>query len=309
MSAAERVGRGNGNYGDGPLAADSLGAAETRHPVSRLVLSYDGRRYAGWQRQDNALAVQEAVENALSAVFEEPIRLHGAGRTDAGVHARGQVAHFRPPADRPRSLPPKALVHASNHRLPPDVRAVAADWMPDPFHAQRSAVGKEYAYRLYLGRVAPPWIARQAAVVGHDLDLEAMRRAARAIVGRHDFSAFALAGGSHSQPFRRVFGVSIEEQPSSDGDQVFLRFWGEGFLRGMVRSLVGTLLEVGKGRRQADDLERLLRPGQRREAAGPTAEAHGLCLEKVFYPASLRPLASYDARQGRARACGSLRGP
>lgn len=260
-------------------------------PLAKLILSYDGGRYAGWQRQENAIAVQQVVEEALGDLHGAPIRIHGAGRTDAGVHARGQVAHFRQPEGR--RLPPKALVHGTNHRLPPDVRVMGADWMPEGFHARKSAVGKVYAYRLYRGRVVPPLVAPFVARVRTDLDLLAVRRAARAIPGRHDFSAFALAGGSHGQPYRRVFAVTVDGDAGPDSREVLLRFWGEGFLRGMVRSLVGTLVRIGEGESPVEEMARLLVPGRSRADAGPTAEARGLCLERVFYPPTPRPRSSY----------------
>ncbi|MCG8456662.1 MAG: tRNA pseudouridine(38-40) synthase TruA [Holophagales bacterium] len=259
--------------------------------VERLTLAYDGRRYAGWQRQTNALAVQQVVEEALAALFERSVRVHGAGRTDAGVHARGQVAHFAPP-DR---LPPKALVHATNHRLPSDIRVMAASRMPDGFHARKSAVGKLYSYRLYRGRVVPPTAAPWVMGVRRSLDLDRIRRAMTALPGRHDFAAFALAGGSHSRSERRIFAASVDGLSGPDSRQVELRFWGEGFLRGMVRSLVGTLIEIGLGERPVGDMSRLLRPGHDRSEAGPTAEARGLCLERVFYPPEADPLEAYEA--------------
>lgn len=268
----------------------------------RLILSYDGRAYAGWQRQQNAVTVQQRVEEALAEIFDLEGRMviHGAGRTDAGVHARGQVAHFKSPRENPgralRRFPVKGLVHATNYRLPPDIRAVGADWMPDGFHAQKSAVAKSYVYRLLNTRVASPLDAAQAMVVPRPLDERAVRLALDALPGRHDFSAFANAGGSHRQPWRRLFAAHLEVR----NERWQLRFIGQGFLRGMVRSLVGTLVEIGRGERPASDMARLLEPGRRRQDAGFTAEAQGLCLERVFYDPTLKPLESY--RPGPAPA-------
>lgn len=254
--------------------------------LSRLTLSYDGTAYAGWQRQENALAVQQVVEEALADLLGAEVRLHGAGRTDAGVHARAQVAHCHLP--RPFSL--KGLVHGTNHRLPRDIRIMGAERMEDGFHARKSALGKEYRYRLVQARVVSPLEASWCWRIEQRLDLGAMRRAAARVVGRHDFSAFALAGGSHRQPFRRVFAVHLEA-----ADRVVeLRFWGEGFLRGMVRSLVGTLVEIGRGQRDGEGMVSLL-AGTERAAAGVTAPAAGLCLERVFYGPDWRPLESYLA--------------
>lgn len=254
--------------------------------IARLTLSYDGTAYAGWQRQENALSVQQVVEEALADLLGEPLRLHGAGRTDAGVHAQGQVAHLTLP--RPFSL--RGLVHGTNHRLPPDIRVMGADRMEEGFHARKSALGKEYRYRVVQARVVSPLEARWCWRVEQRLDLGAMRQAAHRVAGRHDFTAFALAGGSHRQPFRRVFAVHLEDR----GRVLDLRFWGEGFLRGMVRVLAGTLIEIGRGQRETEEMSRLL-AGADRSAAGVTAPAAGLTLEKVFYGPCWPSLDSYRA--------------
>lgn len=251
--------------------------------IYRLTVAYRGAAYAGWQRQDNALTVQEVLEGALSELLGVPAAVQGASRTDAGVHARGQVVHLETAA----AFPERGLIHGTNHRLPEDVRVLAAHLMPEPgterFHARKSALGKEYVYRLsrapvvspldalfvvpFPGRLAPQGIAE-------------MRRATAFLAGRHDFSAFALAGGSHGQPFRRIFSANWSEE---GGEELVFRVTGEGFLRGMVRALVGTLIEVGLGKRSPEAFAELL-TGRPRGAAGPTAPAHGLVLERVFYP-------------------------
>lgn len=247
---------------------------------ARLTLSYRGDRYAGWQRQDNALTVQEVVEEAVSKLAGEPVRVTGASRTDAGVHARGQVAHL----DLPRPLPPRALVHGVNHNLPEDVRVLEAREVDEGFHARKSALGKEYSYRLSRAGVLSPLDAPFAVQVPARIDPERLERATALLPGRHDFSAFALAGGSHGQPFRRIFAAAWAEQ----GPELRLTIVGDGFLRGMVRALVGTLVEVGLGRRTPEELADLL-SGRPRSQAGPTAPAHGLVLESVLYPPADRP--------------------
>jgi|HubBroStandDraft_3_1064219.scaffolds.fasta_scaffold03104_2 tRNA pseudouridine38-40 synthase len=249
--------------------------------VFRLIVSYRGGAFAGWQRQPNARTVQQVVEEALARLLGAPVRVVGASRTDAGVHARAQAAHL----ELPTPFPARALVHATNHHLPEDVRVMAADPMPAGFHARRSAAAKEYCYRLVRARVLSPLDALFAVAAPPALDLAAMARAAELLAGRHDFSAFALAGGSHTQPVRRIDSAAWEE----DGAELRFRIAGEGFLRGMVRSLVGTLLEVGTGRRTAKDFGRLL-AGAGRAAAGPTAPAPGLTLEQVVYPPEWQPL-------------------
>jgi tRNA pseudouridine38-40 synthase len=244
-------------------------------PTYRLLLSYRGTAYAGWQRQENAFTVQQAVEEALERLLGEPVRIVGASRTDAGVHARGQVAHL----ELPRPFPERGLVHGTNHHLPEDVRVMAAAAMPDGFHARKHALGKEYVYRLSRAPVLSPLDSLFVAPVAVTVDLERMVRATASLAGRHDFSAFALAGGSHRQPFRRIFSARWEE----DGEKVRLRVVGEGFLRGRVRALVGTLVEVGTGKRSPESFAALL-AGRPRSEAGPTAPAHGLVLERVLYP-------------------------
>jgi len=242
--------------------------------VYALILSYRGAGYAGWQRQTNALTVQQVVEEALSDLVGDDVKIHGASRTDAGVHARGQVAH----GELDREFPVTGLQHGTNQRLPEDIRVMGARRMPDDFHARKSATSKEYLYRLSTGRVLSPLEAPLVARVWPAVDLAAMREATALLVGRHDFTAFALAGGGHGQPFRRILTADWRQL----GDLLELRIVGDGFLRGMVRAIVGTLLEVGHGRLTAGDFETLLQ-GRPREAAGPTAPAHGLVLQEVHY--------------------------
>ena len=265
----------------------------------RLILSYRGAAYAGWQRQENALGVQQAVEEALARVLgagesagPPPVRVVGAGRTDAGVHARAQAAHLDlgHAAALPESVTLRALVHSVNAHLPEDVRVMAAQRVAEGFHARKHAAGKVYLYRLRPAAVLSPLDAPYVVRVGGALDTEAMLRATAALPGRHDFTAFALAGGAHGQPFRTV---ARAEWLEADGELRF-EIEGDGFLRGMVRSLVGTLLEVGRGRLSPEAFRELL-AGRPRSAAGPTAPAHGLCLEEGVYPERWAALDAYPA--------------
>jgi len=250
--------------------------------VYRLIVSYRGAAYAGWQRQENASTVQHTLEEALAALLRRPgqplpeVTVVGASRTDAGVHARGQAAHLVLPVP----FPERALVHGTNHHLPEDVRVLAAERMPEGFHARKHATGKEYLYRLSRAPALSPLDSPFVVRVDPRIDLERLAAATAALPGRHDFSAFAAAGGSHRQPCRRIVSAGWQEV----GDEIRFRVVGDGFLRGMVRALVGTLVEVGLGRRSPEGFALLLAGGAR-ATAGPTAPAHGLVLERVLYPA------------------------
>lgn len=240
----------------------------------RLTVSYLGTRYAGWQRQPGPLTVQQVLEEGLRDLTGSPVRVSGAGRTDAGVHARGQVASVR----LPRAWPESALVHGTNRHLPRDVRVLAAEECPPAFHPQRDALAKEYRYRLIATPVLCPLDAATAVRVDPGTDFGSVRAATRHLVGAHDFAVFAKTGGSHRDSHRTVFAAGWSEA----GAERTLRILGDGFLRGMVRAIVGTLLEVGRGRRSPDSLQSLLRSGDRADA-GPNAPAEGLVLQEVFY--------------------------
>lgn len=258
--------------------------------VYRLIVSYRGGAYAGWQRQENARTVQEVLEEALARLLEgaadqiAEIAVVGASRTDAGVHARGQAAHLELPAP----FPARGLVHGTNHHLPDDVRVLAADEMPAGFHARKHAAAKEYRYRLSRAAVLSPLDEPFAVRVDPRVDPARLAAAAACLPGRHDFSAFAAAGGSHTDPRREVFAATWTEAGEA-GEQLHFRIVGDGFLRGMVRALVGTMLEVGLGKRSPEAFADLL-AGRPRESAGPTAPAQGLVLERVTYPARWSPV-------------------
>jgi tRNA pseudouridine38-40 synthase len=241
----------------------------------RLTLSYLGAAYGGWQRQTNARSVQEVVETALERVVGEPVRLVGASRTDAGVHAAGQEAHVR----LRRPWPSRVLVEGTNHYLPDDVRLLRSTAVAPEFHARGWAVAKEYHYRMSRQPVLSPFDAATTVRVPSGLDLERFRAAATLVEGRHDFRAFARSGGSHRQSWRRVFRAELLEE----GAAVTFRVVGDGFLRGMVRAVVGTLLWVARGRLSLAEWSALLE-GAERSRAGPSAPARGLVLMRVFYP-------------------------
>lgn len=249
-------------------------------PLYRLKIAYRGTAYAGWQRQINALAVQQVVEEALAKIFRESVRLHAASRTDTGVHARGQVAHFSPSVDRPLV----ALVKGVNTLLPEDIRVMEAGKMREGFHARFRAGAKEYRYSLSSAPVLSPLRSLFVAPVMDFVDVELMREASKCLVGLHDFRAFALAGGSQKTSERRILEVSWLE----NGSELEFRILGEGFLRGMVRSIVGTLREVGERKRSVDSFAALLR-GADRQQAGPTAPARALILHHIHYDEEWQP--------------------
>jgi len=245
-----------------------------------LTVSYLGSEFAGWQRQANAVGVQQRLEEALERLLGQGVRTVGAGRTDAGVHADAQAVSL---ALR-RAFPLAGLVHGTNHHLPESIRVLAARAAPPGFDARRDAVAKTYRYRLWRGERAPA--ARRPFVLEVPAELRSvdLEPATRALVGRHDFSAFALAGGATRTSERRIFAAAWED----DGAELVLRVTGDGFLRGMVRSLVGTLLEVAAGKRTLASFVELL-AGGRRSDAGPTAAPHALALERVHFDATLLP--------------------
>jgi tRNA pseudouridine38-40 synthase len=241
----------------------------------RLTLEYDGSGYHGWQRQLNALTIQEVVETCLGRLSGREVRLHGSGRTDAGVHALGQVAHFRTETN----LPLAAFREGLNSLLPRDIVILEAEEAPDGFHARYGAKAKTYEYRILNRQVRSPLHLRHCWHLKQALDLDRMRRATGFIEGKHDFTGFQASGSEVKTAIRRVMAASWEERP---GGWKYFRITANGFLRGMVRALVGTLVEVGWGKRRPDDMAKLLAAKDRR-LAGPAAPAGGLYLVEVIY--------------------------
>jgi tRNA pseudouridine38-40 synthase len=252
-----------------------------------LVVEYDGTALCGWQRQDNGPTVQGHLETALAALLTHEVAVAGASRTDAGVHARGQVASFR----TERAIPLHGIRRGLNSLLPPAIAIAEASEAPDDFHPRFSATGKHYRY-LVLTRDdrMPRWRDRAWHRPG-GLDLAAMRRAATALVGEHDFAAFRAAGCTARHTVRRIEDIAIAElaADSSDRGLVAMDVRGNAFLRNMVRILAGTLVEVGAGRRSAEQVAEIL-ASRDRTRAGSTAPARGLELISVRYDGrKLRP--------------------
>ena len=240
----------------------------------RLTLEYDGTGYAGWQRQDNAMAVQQRVEEAVAAVTGERAGVVAAGRTDAGVHALGQVCHFHTGS----AIPPERTAFALNTHLPPDIRVTESRQVHDAFHARYDARSKHYRYTLFVRPVAPALERCRVWHIPVPLDTTAMARSAAHFLGEHDFSAFMDSGSHVKSAVRTLARADV----AARGNYITIDFEGTGFLYRMVRIMAGTLVEVGQSKRDADSIPELLRDGDRRQA-GVTAPAHGLCLMRVYY--------------------------
>jgi len=240
----------------------------------KLVVEYDGTDFFGFQRQPGRRTVQGTLEWALSRIMKEPVSIVGAGRTDAGVHALGQVVSFRAGG----SIPTDRISIAVNSVLPRDVVAKETQEAPEDFHARYSAVSRVYRYTILESQYPSALCGRYVWWRQPWLDLDAMRQAARALVGKKDFASFALADTEDRTTVRELSRLSIERS----GDRIVFEFEADAFLRGMVRSIVGTLVEVGEGRRSPEDVEQILL-SRDRSAAGMTAPARGLCLVGVRY--------------------------
>jgi tRNA pseudouridine38-40 synthase len=243
-------------------------------PSFKLTLAYDGTNYVGWQRQASGTSVQGLIENALRELDGREVVLHGAGRTDAGVHALGQVAS----CTLERDIDAGVLVRALNARLPADVRVVAADAAAAGFHARFNATAKTYRYRIFNADVMSPFERQYAWHVYGPLNVEAMDAAARLLRGRHDFAAFQTASGPIRTTDRMVSSSVVRRAPPL----VTFEISGDGFLRHMVRAIAGTLVEIGRGRWTIADMRDVL-DSRDRTRAGPTAPAWGLFLVGVEY--------------------------
>ncbi len=238
----------------------------------KLVIEYDGTNYVGWQRQRDLMSVQEALERAFEEGAGERVTIHGAGRTDAGVHAEAQVAHL----DTQCRIPPEKLSYVFNTHLPPDIRVRCSERVDDHFHARFDAKGKTYRYTIY-NDTHPPAIWRHATgFVRGKLDVDKMREAARKLRGTHDFKPFSANGCEVKDTVRTIFDVSITvELP-----YIRIDVSGSGFLNHMVRIIAGTLIAVGIGKHEPECIDAILAG---KETAGMTAPAKGLTLRKVYY--------------------------
>lgn len=257
----------------------------------KLTLQYDGTNFCGYELQPGKRTVREEIEKTLQKTFKLKIKINSASRTDAGVHALGQAVNFKLQNPIPLSNIPKAL----NSVLPEDVRVIKAEAKVKKFHARFEAKAKEYEYLIYNGEVLPPQFRNFVWHVKPKLNLSAMRKAAKLLVGKHDFSSFCASGSDDKNFVRTIYSIVIKRRKIEiwnsckllaprlrSGQVVSCKFVGDGFLYKMVRNMVGTLVEVGLGRLTVSDVKRILKAKDRR-AAGRTAPAQGLCLVRVNY--------------------------
>lgn len=238
-----------------------------------LTLQYLGTRYAGWQSQTNATAVQNVVEDVLTKVYGSPIRVEGASRTDAGVHAAGQRAH----ADVPFEIAPRGLIRGINDLLPADIRVTNVEQVGADFQCRHRAKSKTYVYAIWNHDVADVFASETHAHVGQRLDDALMHDAAQVLVGEHDFRAFTVAAPEVRSTVRTISNIAVTRK----GPLVAMTLSADGFLRYMVRRIAGSLIEIGRGKIEAEALSRSLEP--RFEAARWTAPAKGLTLVEVAY--------------------------
>ena len=266
----------------------------------RLTLAYDGTDFRGWQVQPGEPTIQGELQAALGRITGEAPLPQGSGRTDAGVHALAQVASFALQA----RIPPDNLQRALNRTLPPAIRIIESRTVPSTFHARHSAVAKTYEYRVFREPLCPPFLARYVFASPWPMDVEALQRSARLFEGEHDFLSFAATdpdlASRNSEPdlepdqkikaptappaeaVRTIFSSAWEQQKTEAGDLLVYRVRGNGFLHHMVRNLVGTMLDVGRGHLNMEEIPGII-AARSRSAAGPTAPARGLFLHSVEY--------------------------
>ena len=240
----------------------------------KLTVAYEGTAYNGFQRQMNGIGIQQVLEVRLAKMFGHELKMTGAGRTDAGVHAYGQVVNFKTTG----TIPTERIAVGSRCLLPHDIVITEAQEVDEKFHAQYSATSKIYVYKIYPHVKPNPFLRNYAWHIWRKINVDAIQEAAQLIIGTHDFSAFRAAGGTTISPVRTIMAADCQFA----GDIFELSFWGTGFLYHMVRNLTGTLVQVGLGARSAKDFKEILDSCERKKA-GATAPAHGLYLKEVIY--------------------------
>lgn len=241
----------------------------------RLTVAYDGTNYHGWQVQPNGITIESELNRVLSELFQEDIQVIGASRTDSGVHALGNIAVF----DTAARMPAGKIAYALNQRLPEDIRIQKSEEVGGEWHPRHVKSRKTYEYRVCRGQFPMPVKRLYSLFTYHKLDVERMGKAVSYLEGEHDFKSFCQTGAQVDSTVRTIYSAQVEEE----GSDLVIRICGSGFLYNMVRIIVGTLLEIGQGKRDPADIVTILQARDRR-MAGPTAPAHGLMLIKYEYP-------------------------
>ena len=239
-----------------------------------LEIAYDGTNYCGWQVQPNGITVQEVINQKLSELLKEPIETIGASRTDAGVHALGNVAVF----DTSARMPGEKISYALNQRLPEDIRIQMSKEVEPDFHPRYRNSRKTYEYRILNKKFPVPTKRLYSHFTYLPLDVEKMRKAGEYLLGEHDFKSFCGAGAQVKTTVRTIYDFQIKKED----DEICMRITGSGFLYKQVRNMVGTLLKIGNGRMPIDQIDRILESGDR-SLAGPTAASNGLYLKEIIY--------------------------
>lgn len=240
----------------------------------RLTVAYDGTAYHGWQVQPGVVTIESKLNECLSELLKEEIQVIGASRTDSGVHALGNIAVF----DTSARMPAEKISYALNQRLPEDIRIQKSEEVPSDWHPRHCESRKTYEYRIYRAEFPMPVNRLYALFTYHKLEVEKMRQAASYLEGEHDFKSFCQTGAQVESTVRTIYSVEVLEE----GRELVIRVCGNGFLYNMVRIIVGTLLEIGQGKRTPEDMAQILEKKDR-AAAGPTAPAHGLMLMKYEF--------------------------
>lgn len=242
----------------------------------KAVISYDGTNFSGFQRQSTGRTVQGELERTLSQMADQPVEIHASGRTDAKVHAMGQVIHFDFPYERPL----EAMRYGLDSRFPDDIACVSVEEVAEDFHARYLAKAKTYEFRVDIGKPRSPFRRYYASYFPYPIDVEKIQQALPDLLGTHDFSVFCASGSSVEDKVRTITEASLEV--NSAGDELVFTFSGDGFLYKMIRIIVGTLLKIGNDRMPVDCIPELI-ASKNRDLAGPTAHPEGLYLKEVRY--------------------------
>ena len=239
----------------------------------KITIQYNGKNYCGWQKQNNSPGIQGTIEKAIFDITREEVKITGSGRTDAGVHALGQVANFKTNSQIPVDRIPNAL----NAKLPKDISIVKAEEVDEDFHSRYSAKKKTYRYQVYNSLYRSPIYADISYPVKYDLDIDKMKKEAKSLIGTYDFKGFMSSGSSVTDTVRTIYNIEV----SKSEDLIIIEIEGNGFLYNMVRIIAGTLVDIGRGR-ITENMSTIIK-SKSRSMAGHTAPAHGLFLKKVDY--------------------------